>query len=446
MELDEEETFAQTTAQASGGGDAVTGVETATAGLAGGQYRDRDPAPGYDGENPESTFRAYEKSLRLWQFETDVPVKKQGAKVLRSLSGVAKLAVDGLEFEQITSEDGVRNILQHLREQFLPHLEVSMPRAFEAAVYGQVRQSKESFLEYVNRADRSFLTLKKEGVELPEDAQGYILYRHAALSEAQEQKLLTWTEGRYDRKSIVKALRRLDKVVREKTTKSHFFDENEQGILPEETYAIENNEELEGDEHVLLAEGDLNGVYEEEEVMTALASYREVRDALKQQRIGRGFYNPGKGKGGKSFGKSGGKTRVHIEQLKLRTRCARCGQIGHWARECVAEKKNPNPSSSSSSTGQNSKSGFFVVSENATEHTHQDFWLRKYVEERRSSSFSIEADQSEEQESYKERGKGNPNFYGIVTHSSHGIVDTAAEGGLIGTQALQRLEASARKD
>ena len=139
-------------------------------------------------------------------------------------------------------------------------------------------------------------------MELPDDAQGYILYRHAALSEAQEQKLLTWTEGRYDRKNVVKALRRLDKVVREKGTKSHYFDEYDQNILPEEHYATAGKEDMEDDEHVFLAEGDLDGVYEEEEVMTALASYREVRDALKQQKIGRGFYNPKHSKGGKGFG------------------------------------------------------------------------------------------------------------------------------------------------
>ena len=32
-----------------------------------------------------------------------------------------------------------------------------------------------------------------------------------------------------------------------------------------------------------------------------------------------------------------GQMRVHVDMLKLRTKCARCGAVGHWAREC----KNP---------------------------------------------------------------------------------------------------------
>ena len=78
--------------------------------------RGRDPPPGYDGESPEVSFKVYEKAVRLWQFETDVPAVKQGAKLLRALSGTAKLAVEDLEFEEITSKDGVKTILARLRE------------------------------------------------------------------------------------------------------------------------------------------------------------------------------------------------------------------------------------------------------------------------------------------------------------------------------------------
>ena len=66
---------------------------------------------------------------------------------------------------------------------------------------------------------------------------------------------------------------------------------------------------------------------DEVKVQMALASYREMRQALKDQRTSRGYFPP-KGKG-----KGAGKQRVHVEQLKLRTRCNRCGAVGHWTRE-----------------------------------------------------------------------------------------------------------------
>eukprot|EP00435_Cladocopium_sp_Y103_P037035 s3836_g9.t1 len=88
-------------AAATTGGEVQQGNGGALALADGGVLRDRDPPPSYDGVDPETTFRAFEKSLKLWQFETDVPLRKQGAKVLRSLSGAARLAVEELEYEEI---------------------------------------------------------------------------------------------------------------------------------------------------------------------------------------------------------------------------------------------------------------------------------------------------------------------------------------------------------
>ena len=124
---------------------ATTGAGThqGTAGAGAGVdgfLRDHDPPPG----DPETTFRAFEKSLKLWQL-IDVPLRKQSAKPLRALTGAARLALEELEYEQIASEGGIKNLVNRLREYFAPHLQVSMPRAFETAVYGQPRQSKETY-------------------------------------------------------------------------------------------------------------------------------------------------------------------------------------------------------------------------------------------------------------------------------------------------------------
>ena len=368
-------------------------------------------------------------------FVTDILRGKRGVKLLQALSGAARLAVEEMSFEELACDDGVRNIMAKLKDFFQPQLEVSLPRAFEAAVYGPSRSSKEGFNEYLARMEKCFNRLEKEGVALPDGAQGYILYRQAALSESQDQRLLVWSDGKYDKSSVIKALRKLDKVVKDSRQKSSFLGEGS-GEL--ESYAVDLDQDEEDGNFIYVAEGDLDEVMDEKDVMEALASYQEVRKALRDQRTSRGYFDRGnKGKGFKGGGK-GKLQKVHLEQLKLRTRCHRCKAIGHWARECKGEEK-PWPSSGtqpSASSAAPSRSGFLVTS--SVRSTEQDgetsFWLRAFIQEQKAKTQLALKDV----EQYKERS-GDP-FIGIVTKSHEGVVDTAAEGGLIGSIALRRLE------
>lgn len=170
--------------------------------------------------------------------------------------------------------------MNRLGDYFLPHLEVSLPRAFEAAVHGVPRGNKESFAKYTKRMERAFAHLGKEGVDVPDGAKGYIMYRQAGLTEAP----LTWSEGKYGRSEITNALRRLDKVIREKSKGNHL------------TQKIFLAEDSAGGACVFLADGDLDEMMDEQDVMAALAAYQDTRLALKDQRLGRGYF-PGKGKG-----------------------------------------------------------------------------------------------------------------------------------------------------
>ena len=198
-----------------------------------------------------------------------------------------------------------------------------------------------------------------------------------------------------------------------------------------------------------------DAIYSEEEMLEALASYKQVREALKNQRNGRGYYGrdsfKGKGFGERPWqrGKGKGKQRVHVEQLKLRTRCWRCGALGHLSRECT--NQNPDkPKSSSTSTapsqisGSSSRAGLFVVQGNAMSAVQsvQKIFILKvvkstlHVEGRHQSASQCLINRPSDSSEYKVDAADS--FCGIVTKSEVGVVDTA--GGLVGTKALQRLE------
>lgn len=79
---------------------------------------------------------------------------------------------------------------------------------------------------------------------------------------------MTWSDGKYDEKSIVKSLRKLDKVIQDKEKrKSHYVTEYAEDIPEEEA----DEKDSEGEEYVYLADGDLEQIYSEAEVTTALA-------------------------------------------------------------------------------------------------------------------------------------------------------------------------------
>ena len=402
--------------------------------------RDRDPPPFFDGLRPE-LFKQYKRDLSLWQWESEVPKRKHAVKVLRQLTGSARAAADEVPLDKIQSEDGVQAILGKLEEHFMPHLEAAMPKSFEKAVYGESRKSKESIQDYIIRMDQAFKELREESVELPEVVRGYIIFRQANLSQTQEDQVTTWTAGRYERAEVVRALRKLEKVSKDKSNKGYVTEDFDFHVEESSQAAMEDETDYDIENYVYVADGDLNQIFEEGEITEALATYQQVRKAIRDQRTARNW-SGGKGdwrfnKGG-SYGKGGfrppGKgARIHVEALKLRTKCARCGQIGHWAKECSnpPDEHARGKMSSNSSTAKGSmsgKSGFVQIGNSEGDHyddhkTYYQFTLGEFFKKKKK----------------KEPSDSEFPFCGICTEGAQGIVDTAAQSGLIGEKALKRV-------
>eukprot|EP00971_Amphidinium_carterae_P329325 6461686-Amphidinium_carterae.1 len=102
------------------------------------------------------------------------------------------------------------------------------------------------------------------------------------------------------------------------------------------------------------------------------SKYMQHRREIQGHRLARGFppSAASKGKGRESGAPAAGKGKrdCSLQALIQRSRCARCGVIGHWARTCKAEMKNETSggSAGTSTTGKASSSAyatFFVHSD-----------------------------------------------------------------------------------
>ena len=183
----------------------------------------------------------------------------------------------------------------------------------------------------------------------------------------------------------------------------------------------------------MVCDGDLAKVFEESDIQEALAIYQEVRKALRDQKSNRSSWGKGSGRAFSGPFRSrheAGARKVHVEMLKLRTKCARCGQVGHWAKECRNPQDNfarvRQESSKGISSAASAKSGFFSVQ---MEKDVIALWAgQDLVEVPTLGCFLKRPRQTD--------------FVGLTTEPECGVIDTAAQTGLVGEQALIRLSST----
>ena len=158
-------------------------------------------------------------------------------------------------------------------------------------------------------------------------------------------------------------------------------------------------------------------------------TYLDHRRALRDARSGRGFSSSSTRPSGQQ---SDGRPRVSLAELKSKTRCHQCKQLGHWSKECPLRRKPaPTPRANSQPN-----TAMFFVSPGPERPTGDEGDLIPMCGQYMVASSS------------GVRGSGNGlhetemylsyTFASSVDLEGHALVDTAAQHGLIGAETLEQ--------
>ena len=144
-----------------------------------------DKPPVWDGEQAEKLLKPYLKELSLWLKTTDTPKKRQGMAIMGYASGKLKIIIDALDEDEIASEAGGNAVMEYIKSQYQHYVDKRLPIALDRVLYSKqaYRGQNEGMLEYLARKKTFYLELDREKCVLPQEAKGYLLMKHANLSD-----------------------------------------------------------------------------------------------------------------------------------------------------------------------------------------------------------------------------------------------------------------------
>ena len=152
--------------------------------------------------------------------------------------------------------------------------------------------------------------------------------------------------------------------------------------------------------------------------------YMDHRRALQASRNGRGYDRPWSQRYG---------SKLTLTELKAKTRCHQCKQVGHWSRECPQKGKlisGRSSTSGASSTGSMS-TGFFVEPPKTMASFGHQFLTA-------TATDSIREEYMECPPAAWNMSLLSYVFLGSSTSDGSALVDTAAQHGLVGIQTLEK--------
>ena len=283
--------------------------------------------------------------------------------MLKSLSGTPFESFKHLAKDPnwLQSTTGAEELLDEMAkpEHFGEDQQEHMLTAMSRITFHMKRTKNENWRDYLSRWEVAMRKVAEHKIKLPEAYEGFLLINNLQLSDGETKALLNFTKGDITPPSVREWLRKSETRLSaqdlgsdKKVVSSVLWTEHDNKVDQHAELEEEVDEDLETMEPLLadLQDGDQfdeTETLDESEAAGILSTmiqakkkttYTQALHRKKEKELSRGYGSKGRPPPRAWKGQISG--RVTIEELKKKTRCKICDQVGHWHRECP-NKKNP---------------------------------------------------------------------------------------------------------
>ena len=285
----------------------------------------------------------------------DIAKSQKGPFVYCLLDGVALEAVEHLQLDDLTKEDGDDLIWRALDERFPDKMQHDHMSECLREVFGLGPREGETIAEWTSKVTETFTKCKRKvSIEFPAEAQGWICLNQSGLSEDQRAIVTAKTQGDLRLSTVIASMRSCfpdfkatSKCSRLRAAAGAMMvdgDEEwtEEDVIPlasepagstGDAVIFEDVEAFLGEHGVQMEEIPPGDYFSEKDTVEILAaSWREKRAEIARLQKSRRFSQANIVK--KKFVNE-------VGEVRKQTRCFKCNKVGHWARNC------PNKSSKS---------------------------------------------------------------------------------------------------